>query len=200
MGQPYLDQDNWRIGDDDNSDPDSCTWRGSCGSSGYTYAKETPFQVRLTVSNTGNKTSGSITWSLYYNTTDDRTVVGGALQVTTSSNVIRIVSGTPTDGAATDTQVCAGTGTRKDGEYNDANDTITNFELTGTDSTAQWSELQFCVQFQSDATADQTYYFFLYPAKELDAASAGGAQATVSAPAALTIDVNDVMSTECTLD
>lgn len=178
MGQPTLDQESWRIGDDDNADPDACTWRGSCGSAGYSYPINTPFMVRITVANKGNKTSGSETWSLWRSANASTPVT--PTQVTTSSALVEITGGTPTDGAATDAEVCAGTGTRVNGEYNDANDTITGFELLANGED-QCTEFQFCVQFLSGASG--TYYFYiryLAAVEDLDAYTGGGAAVAVT--------------------
>lgn len=170
-----LDQDNWRIGNNDSTSPDSCTWQGACGADGgVPRSTGVPFMVRITISNSSAGT-GSTSWYLYYNT-NNSSDINNSSQVTRISSPIRIVSGSPTDSTATSTAVCAGSGSRIAGEYNDSDNTITNYNL----SSGNYTEHQWCVQFMG--IANGTYYLFMKYGSQsnFNAYSAGGAEATVA--------------------
>ena len=146
-----LDQRNYRIGADNNADPDLCTWSASDNTPG-SYPIGTKAMIRIQVAeDVGNSTANTY-WSLYYNTVDNPDT---ATQVTSITNP-KISDGTPTDGTATDTRICAEQAeTWKNGLYSES-DTTGKFALTGN----YYTEFQFCIEFTSGATG--TYYFYLF--------------------------------------
>ena len=156
MSDPkYTNQVHFGVGDNDNADPDSCSFDTTdVKRTGITAG--TPFMIRVSVENTGAKDSGVVAWQLHYNTTND---FATATQITTNSaNDLVMAAGQPTDQVATDAQVLGGTGTRQDGYYTEA---------TSTQSSAmkipdgQYAEMQFCVEVTPNAESDQDYYIFI---------------------------------------
>ena len=136
MGQPSLDQEAWIIGADDASsanDPDSCTWYTPCGTT-KSYYDGTVFMVRFTVSNSGNKTSGSVDWSLWIAPNDDSEDAAIA-QVTGASATLQVADGSNlADADNTTSNQCSGTGTWQNGEYVELNSTVVpNYELAALD-------------------------------------------------------------------
>jgi len=65
-GTIALDQRNYILGDDDNADPDLCTWDVE-NTPRTSQAKEVNFMVRLQVANDGGLNTNTIDWELYYN-------------------------------------------------------------------------------------------------------------------------------------
>jgi hypothetical protein len=63
MGTVNLDQYAWAIGDDDNSDPDACTY-GTCNVT-TTKAIDEVFLVRILVENSGDKNAPNDYWNLW---------------------------------------------------------------------------------------------------------------------------------------
>ena len=177
MGQPSLDQEAWVIGADDASssnDPDTCTFYTPCGTAKSFYI-DTVFMVRVLVSNSGNKTSGSVDWSLHAATADNPEDLG-LFQVTGASSDIQVADGTNlTDADDVGTAICTGTGTWKNGEYVELNSTVVpSYELlaNGTD---EYTEFQWAVKFVSGASG--TYYLFVrYDGGVLHNHTAGGVQ------------------------
>ncbi len=150
-----LDQRNYNIGDDDNADPDLCTWDGN-STPRVGQAKEVNFMVRLQVANDGTGDAAPGNWQLYYNTVDDEDT---AIQVTTISGVVAITNGTPNDQVNCNSLVCSDQAEEwSDGIFTDASDESGERDL----DQAHFTEYQFCVQFDTTAGGKIDYYFYLF--------------------------------------
>ena len=189
MGQPSLDQEAWVLGADDcGGDPDNCTF-ASCGTP-QSYEIDTIFMVRVLVSNSGNKTSGSVDWSLWFAPNDNDEDLSIA-QVTDVSSTIQIAnSSSLTDADDVGTAECTGTGTWQNGEHCELSSTVVpSYELTAN-GTDYYTEFQFAVKFITGATG--THYLFVrYDGGVLHNATAGGVQVTVD-PGSITLTVNNL--------
>lgn len=148
-------QDHYKIGDDDSADPDTCTF-DALDTIRTGQAKNENLMVRIQVH---GETAGSATatWQLYYNTSDTEV---GATKVTTISTVVKLVSGTPTDGDPTNGSTvvfdASGSYDWHDGEYSESDDSD---KLVLEQD--HYTDLQWCVQFDDDAGDETTYYFFV---------------------------------------
>ena len=163
-GSPNVVQTNYKIGDNDNADPDLCSF-DALSTPRANVAKETPFMVRLQVKNTGtgNMGTGSL-GELYYN---DENVIGGAVQVGTVLDgdvQVDSVDGLPTDGDAVDDKTIIDDLSDApdslfwlDGKYDDVDAQVGKFTL----AIDNFRDLQYCIQFTSLAQNNTTYYFWL---------------------------------------
>lgn len=179
--EPELIQEYWVIGDDDNADPDLCTFDTTCVTR-TNQAKLTNFMVRVQVANDGDATS-TIAWQLYYNDSDDATSavqvgaeLDGDAQVDSSD-------GTPANGAAVDDYDVVYDNTTNldwiDGQYDEVDGETGKL---GLDS-GQYTDLQFCVKFTALAQDEQIYYFFLRHGDiELDTYISSAKVSTPAAP------------------
>jgi len=150
-GAPYGECAHWIFGDDDNSDPDLCTW--DVEDTGRTdQAKTSNFMVRL---QTAGVNQNNRNWELWYNTTDDPST---ATQVTTSDSIVQITNGTPTDGTATTENVMTAHAsyTWLDGNYFDTSNESGNYSIN-----SEYTEFQWCVQLTASAGDSTTYYFWI---------------------------------------
>lgn len=103
MANPALNQHAFCFYQDDSSDPDTCTIisGGSVNATDMEYPLDTNLMVRLGLENTDNDAdTASIRLNYQVNSTS-----GSWTPVTGSSNYVRMVSGTPSDGTACDTQL-----------------------------------------------------------------------------------------------
>ena len=156
-------QDHYKWGDDDNADPDSCSF-DSLDTPRTGQAKLENIMLRIQVHDEAADSAAAV-WNLYYNTTNNPST---ATKVTTSSAVVRLVDGTPADGTATDdydvVYDASGTYTWSDGEYSESDDSDKMALLDG-----YYTDLQWCIEFQSDAGDSTDYWFFARRAdSELD--------------------------------
>jgi len=164
---PYLIQDHWAIGDDDNADPDNCTF-DTTDTTRTDQAKEENFMIRIQVINDAND-STALQWQLYYNDSDDAST---AVQVGTAlDSDIQVDSslGTPAEEAAVGDYDVVFDNTENltwmDGEYDEIDGGISKFMLEA----GKYTDFQFCVQLTELAQDEQTYYFFIrYGGAELD--------------------------------
>ena len=157
---PNIEQVHWKIGDNDNADPDGCTF-DALDTTRTGQAKSSPFMVRLQITNDGDPALNSI-FQLYYNDSDTTT---GAVQVGAAldGNVkVDSVLGEPTDQAVTDVSSTVfdntGSFTWQNGRYDEI-DAATEKLLLAEN---YYTDFQFCVQFTADAANETTYYFFMY--------------------------------------
>jgi hypothetical protein len=161
MGATVLHQTSFRIGTPgNNADPDDTgthSW-DNADTNRANQAKETPFFVRLQVTEQNSNSAAAATWQLYFDTDNNP---AGATKATTTSNVVRVVDDTDSaiaDQATTDARLCADPGvTREDGLYTDDSDETGKSDI----SQNQYTEFMWCVQFQADAGDSTDYYFFL---------------------------------------
>lgn len=146
-----LDQRNYIFADDDNADPDNCTFDAE-NTPREAQALDTNVMVRLQVAEDGGDATLSKNWQLFYNTVDNENT---ATQVTTLTNPA-IVNGTPADAAVVDVEKCsAQPETWQNGLYSESDETG-KLLLAANGNT----EFQFCIQFTTGATGD--YYFYLF--------------------------------------
>jgi len=155
MADPkYTNQVHFGIGDNDNADPDGCSFDTTDAQrTGYTSGA---IMVRVSVENTGGKDTGVVAWRLHYNKVNS---FATATQITTvSTNAFKMASGLPGNQDPTNAMVLGGTGTRQDGYYTEA---------TSTESTAvkipnaYYMEMQFCIEAGSGLEGNTDYYFFI---------------------------------------
>ena len=163
MGASEQYQDHFKIGDDDNADPDLCSF-DALDTERTGQEKNANFMIRIQVHN-AVADSAAAAWNLYYNDEDDPET---ATKVTTASTVAKIVDGTPADAVATDDHDvvydASGSYTWADGEYSESDDTD-KLGLT----TDYYTDFQWCVQFDNNAADNTTYYFYVRRAdSELD--------------------------------
>ncbi|MHC4397583.1 MAG: hypothetical protein ACYS1A_18220 [Planctomycetota bacterium] len=152
-----FDQTSWIIGDDDNADPDGCTWDTEA-TRRTGVAKETLFIVRIQIAETGGDDSGNNSIALYYNTSAS-TAGSVKIQVDPNGNAVEFVDATPTDGDPTDdntVMVAEGGKTWQDGEYSESANSDKMVLGSG-----KYTDIQFGIQFTANATAGQVYYFHL---------------------------------------
>lgn len=144
----------WGFFEDDSSDPDTCTQIGSDDSTSEVWDADTNLMVRLGLDETSNKVYSG-TFKL-----QARVGSGGTwFDVTTGSGAsgVKMVAGTPTDGALCNTQLLASgaAGAWEDGEYDESG-------TTGSQSDAKYafSEYQWCVQLVGASLTDGDIIYF----------------------------------------
>lgn len=154
-----IKQVHYKIGNNDNADPDSCSF-DTLDTRRGTQPLETPFMVRIQLINAGDG-SDRAEVDLYYNDTNN---VGTAVQVGVALNgsvQIDSADGLPADGVATnvDDVVFDNTGlwNWQNGIYDDQDGSVGKYELLGIG----YTDLQFCVQFTDLAQDGITYYFYI---------------------------------------
>lgn len=163
-GTAGLEQCGFRFctGPGNNADPDDVkthVWANE-NTDITNVSKETPFFVRLAIKEQNSNNSAEAVYTFYYNTVDDEST---ATQITTTSNVVRIVDdpeGAIADDTDTNDALITIALTREDGKYVDASNGTSKLDLTQN----QYMEIQVCVQFQSDAGDSTDYYFYAYRA------------------------------------
>ena len=142
------------------SDPDDASHTWESIEANVARYRDDKLAIRFGVAAYSGWGQGNVDHRLYYNTTDSPT---GATQVTTSSNVFRIVND-PEDvivnNAAIDTRRCNSPSPSTvygwlDGRYKDASNSNT-VDLDDEDTELEWH-----VEVRSDAVLGQTYYFFV---------------------------------------
>lgn len=149
-----LDQRNYIIGDDDNADPDLCTWDAE-NTPRIEQIKEANFMLRIQVANDGDAKVDPAIWTFLYNTVNDPDT---ATQITTVSATIAISNGTPANLASMDENVCTEQPESWiNGIYIDTSDSVDK-----TMGSNKYFELQCCVQFDDTAEDGQDYYFFMF--------------------------------------
>jgi hypothetical protein len=139
------EQFDWRWYDDDNADPDSMTALAAIDTS-----YEVPIAdlgnahvLRFHVKHT-QYVGGGVNAQLQYNKD-----AGGWNDVTTTSSNIRVIAGTPTDGAACDTELLTNEGGTfvGGGTFDDVDGEARL--TTGNSSTGTETELAFCFEFRT---------------------------------------------------
>lgn len=181
---PNVLQTGWIIGDDDNADPDGCSW-DEVNTARTNQAKQENFMVRIQMTNNGGDQDVS-QYQLYYNdadTTDGAVQVGAELR---GDVHVDSVGGTPLDQAVVnDPEVISDQEpdfTWMDGEYDEVDASLAKFIFEAD----YFTDSQFCVQFTSLAYDEHSYFFFMMRANDvLDGYPASGAEvATAAAPVA----------------
>lgn len=161
LANANLDQEGFRIctSPGNNSDPDDTTdhvWANeNIDVTGI--AKESPIFMRFSIAEGNVDNSGAEAYSFYYNTTDDPDT---ATQITTTSNVVRIVNdpyNVIANEASCNTELISSAKTfEAAGHYIDSAN-----ETSGIGFTQNYHmEIQACIQFQSDAGDGTDYYFY----------------------------------------
>ncbi len=114
-------QEHWRFYDDDNSNEDATTARGSAEDTTHEILlseRDASIHLRVTVGNTGDMSANAA-----YRLSVD--IDGGGFNpVTTTSSNVRVIAGQPTNGAVTSQRLTSGTGSFTAGEYDDADGLI----------------------------------------------------------------------------
>lgn len=153
---PAITQHTFGFFQDDSSDPDTCTQIGTDDSTTESWAMDTNLMVRIGQENTNNRDVTATTRQLQYQVNG----TGGTWNsVNTSSNVARIVAGTPTDGTACDVQILdtadvASSG-YESGQYDDASGGVAQTHNKDTFWEDQW-----CLQLRSADLTDQDDVYF----------------------------------------
>jgi len=158
MANPNINQHSFAFYQDDNADPDQCTIVGSVDSTSETYAMDTNLMVRLGLEN-NDADADSDVFRLLYQVNG----TGGAWNpVTTSSSNVKIVTGTPTDGASCNEQQLG------DGPGGGSWDVIGLYDDgDGVTGTIAWDkdeffECQWCVQLLSaDLSVNDVVHFWV---------------------------------------
>jgi len=163
-GASYSYQAHYKIGDDDSADPDTCSF-DALNTERTGQAKLSNFMVRIQVTNTIAALANQ-NWHLYYNTVDN---VATATQVTTTSTVVKLSNGTPTDQDPTTGQKTVffqtfPPWTWVNGIYIDTSDFTNKLGLAASEHT----DFQFCCQFDNTAGDNTTHYFYLTKAGTLN--------------------------------
>jgi len=157
-----------RVGDNDHTDPESCTF-DSVGAVRYDQVKLTPFMIRGQVKNAGDLGAGGL-WKCYYNDTNNR---GTAVQVGAALDgdiQVESVDGLPTDGDNAGTFICGDLTDPPDsldfqeGKYDEVDASVGKISLSAN----HFTEHQFCVQFTALAQNDTRYYFWVIPTAGLN--------------------------------
>lgn len=149
---PVIDQRNYIFAEDDNADPDNCTFDALENTPRAAQALDINVMVRLQVAEDGGDATLNKEWQLFYNTVDDEDT---AVQVTTLTNPA-MVNGTPADGAAVDVEKCSAQPEAwMNGLYCESDET-SKIILGANENT----EFQFCIKFTAGASGD--YYFYIF--------------------------------------
>ncbi len=150
---PYLigasvDQNHWIIGDDDNADPDLCTW-GSEDVARTNVSVLSKLMLRFQIQGSAFSSSDI---ELHFNTVDDPAT---ATQATTGSDPVFIAGGTPLNLTSTTTNVMTPpASTWVDGAY------MESWTSPTVSLDSQYTEIQFCIGFDGLACGE-TFYFWL---------------------------------------
>ncbi len=140
-GVPNITQDHWRFYDDDNTDEDATTARGTGEDVTHEILlseRDTSIHLRVVYSNDGAM-SGNDAYTIQADVDG-----GGFATVTTTSTNVRQIAGQPADGNATSQRLSAGTGSFTGGEYDDVDSVIDTNLAAGNYTEAVWS-----IQFRS---------------------------------------------------
>jgi hypothetical protein len=131
MGNPTLEVGNFLFADNDNADPDDCTFDVE-NESRVGVAKSVTFMVRIQVAETAGNDATNKNWQLYYNTSDTAATASAVLTAGSGGTTIITANGSPTQDDPCDVQRGSDPGgTWMDGIYSDGDETA-KYTLTGT--------------------------------------------------------------------
>ncbi len=149
----------YKIGDNDNADPDNCNFDAK-DTPRVGIVREAPFMVRIQVKNTGSASEVGV-MQLFYNdeeSTSGAVMVGAALDGTVQ---VDSADGLPADNATVNDKTViedlSGSYTWQNGMYDDGDGQTSKYSLL----VDRFSDLQYCVQLTENAPLGKTYYFFL---------------------------------------